>query len=68
MARGDEPASASSSFFICTAPAAALDGKYTAFGHVVDGLPAVQAIESVEVSGETPKARVEVIRARVVRQ
>jgi len=68
MARGDEPASASSSFFICTAPAAALDGKYTAFGHVVDGLPAVQAIEAVEVNGETPKARVEVIRAKVVRQ
>jgi cyclophilin family peptidyl-prolyl cis-trans isomerase len=66
MARGEDPASASTSFFICTAAAAALDGKYTAFGQVVDGLPVVQAIEAVEVNGEAPKNRVEVIRARVV--
>jgi peptidyl-prolyl cis-trans isomerase B (cyclophilin B) len=66
MARGDDPASASTSFFICTAPAAALDGKYTAFGEVVDGLPVVQAIEAVAVDGETPKSRIEVVRARVV--
>ena len=38
MARTDDPASASTSFFICTAPAPSLDGKYTAFGRVVDGM------------------------------
>ena len=68
MARGDDPASASTSFFICTAPAPSLDGKYTAFGQVVDGLAAVQAIEAAPVDGETPKTRVEVTRVRVMKK
>ena len=38
MARTDDPDSASTSFFICTAPAPSLDGKYTVFGRVVDGM------------------------------
>ena len=38
MARLDDPASASTSFFICTGPAPSLDGKYTAFGKVIDGM------------------------------
>ncbi len=66
MAHGDDPASASTSFFISTAPAPALDGKYSAFGQVVDGLPVVQAIEATPVDGETPRARIEVIRATVI--
>ena len=45
MARGDDPASATTSFFIVTGDAPSLDGKYTAFGRVVDGLAAVEAIE-----------------------
>jgi len=65
MARLDDPASASTSFFICTGPAPSLDGKYTAFGHVVDGMPAVEAIEQVPLDGEKPRERVEIVRARV---
>ena len=38
MARGDDPASASTSFFIVTGDAPSLDGKYTVFGRVVDGM------------------------------
>jgi cyclophilin family peptidyl-prolyl cis-trans isomerase len=38
MARGEGPASADTSFFIVLGPSAVLDGKYTAFGRVVDGL------------------------------
>jgi peptidyl-prolyl cis-trans isomerase B (cyclophilin B) len=68
MARGDDPASASTSFFISTARSAALDGKYTAFGQVVDGMPAVDAIEAVPVNGETPIQRVDVKRVRVERK
>jgi peptidyl-prolyl cis-trans isomerase B (cyclophilin B) len=68
MARGDDPASASTSFFISTARSAALDGKYTAFGQVVDGLSVVDAIEAVPVNGETPIQRVEVKRVRVERK
>lgn len=68
MARGDDPASASTSFFISTARSAALDGKYTAFGQVVDGLSVVDAIEAVPVNGETPIQRVDVKRVRVERK
>ena len=59
MARGDDPASASTSFFIVTAEAPSLDGKYTAFGRVVDGMQAVDAIEAAAVNGETPVSRIE---------
>ena len=67
MARGDDPASASTSFFICTGPAPSLDGKYTAFGRVVDGMAVVEAIEGVAVSGEAPVVRVEVTGVKVER-
>ena len=65
MARGDNPASADTSFFIVLAPSPVLDGKYTAFGRVVDGLPVVEAIEQVPVNGEAPVARIEVKSVRV---
>lgn len=65
MARADDPDSATSSFFIVTARAQALDGKYTAFGKVESGIDVVQKIESVAVTGETPVERVELIRVRV---
>ena len=38
MARGQDNDSASSQFFICNADATSLDGKYAAFGYVVEGL------------------------------
>ena len=60
MARTDDPHSASTSFFICTGPAPALDGKYTVFGRVVDGLTVIEAIEALPVEGETPRERIEV--------
>lgn len=65
MARGDDPASATTSFFIVTGDAASLDGKYTAFGRVVDGLAVVDAIEQAPVNGETPITRIELVRVRV---
>jgi peptidyl-prolyl cis-trans isomerase B (cyclophilin B) len=67
MARGDDPASADTSFFISLGPNAVLDGKYTAFARVVDGMPAVEAIERVPVNGEVPVERVEVKHVRVER-
>src|SRR5204863_8296835 len=66
MARGQEPTSASTSFFICTGTAPALDGVYTAFGRVVDGMAAVEAIESARRTGETPDVRIELRGVRVV--
>ena len=67
MARGDDPASANTSFFIVTGDAPSLDGKYTVFGRVVDGMGAVEAIEKSPVDGETPVTRVELTAVRVVK-
>jgi cyclophilin family peptidyl-prolyl cis-trans isomerase len=67
MARGESPASAQTSFFICTGTSPALDGVYTAFGRVVDGMAAVDAIEATPRTGETPNTRVELKTVRVVR-
>jgi cyclophilin family peptidyl-prolyl cis-trans isomerase len=65
MARGDAPDSATTSFFICTGAAAALDGQYTAFGHVVTGMEAVEAIEKSPRDGETPTTRIDLKRVRI---
>ncbi len=54
MARGDDPGSATSSFFIVLARTQALDNQYTVFGRVVDGLDVIAKIEAVPVNGETP--------------
>jgi peptidyl-prolyl cis-trans isomerase B (cyclophilin B) len=67
MARGDDPASATTSFFIVTARTPALDNVYTVFGRVVEGLDVLAKIEAVPVNGEAPVDRVEVTRVRVVR-
>ena len=45
MARGDDPASATTSFFICTGASSALDGQYLAFGRVIDGITVVEAVD-----------------------
>ncbi len=65
MARGDDPASADTSFFIVTARAGALDGVYTVFGRVVDGIDAVDRIEAAPVDGETPLQRIDLTRMRL---
>ncbi len=68
MARTEDPDSATSSFFLVTARAQALDGKYTVFGKVERGIEVVQKIEAVPVNGETPVDRVELVRVRVEKQ
>ena len=65
MARGDAADSATTSFFICTGASTALDGVYTAFGRVVDGMAAVDAIEATPRSGETPTTRIELKTVRL---
>lgn len=68
MARLSEPDSASTSFFIVTARAQALDGQYTAFGKVESGLDVVEKIEAVAVNGEAPVERVELRKVTVVKK
>jgi len=65
MAHGDEPGSANSSFFIVTGIASSLDHNYTVFGHVVDGMRVVKAIEAVPTDGDTPLARVDLSSVRI---
>ena len=67
MAHGDDPASATTSFFIVTGDASSLDGKYTAFGRVVDGMAVVDAIEQAPVQGEEPVSRIELKQVRIVK-
>jgi peptidyl-prolyl cis-trans isomerase B (cyclophilin B) len=67
MAHGDDPASADTSFFIVTARTTALDGKYTAFGRVVEGIDVVEKLEAVPVNGEAPVTRVGVTRVVITK-
>ena len=45
MARANDPDSADSQFFICFAPAPFLDGKYTIWGQVTQGMEFVDKIK-----------------------
>jgi peptidylprolyl isomerase len=45
LARSQSRDSGDSQFFICFAPASFLDGNYTAFGQVVSGMDAIDAIK-----------------------
>jgi cyclophilin family peptidyl-prolyl cis-trans isomerase len=65
MARLDDPASASTSFFICTGLAPSLDGKYSAFGSVISGQDVVSAIDQAAVDGDKPRERIELRRVRI---
>lgn len=65
MAHGDDPDSAATSFFLMLGAAPHLDGKFTAFGRVVDGMDVLAAFEKEEVDGETPKRRLEIIEAKI---
>jgi cyclophilin family peptidyl-prolyl cis-trans isomerase len=65
MAHGDDPNSATTSFFLMLGPAEHLDGQYSAFGRIVEGLEVLDAFEKEELDGETPKRRLEIIEATV---
>ena len=67
MARG-EGNEATTSFFIVTGTPPALDGNYTAFGHVVDGMSVVEAIEQTPRTGETPNMRIELKSIKIERK
>ncbi len=65
MAHADDPNSASTSFFMMLAPSEALDGQYSAFGRITEGLDVLEAFEKEEVDGEAPKRRLEILEASV---
>jgi cyclophilin family peptidyl-prolyl cis-trans isomerase len=42
-----------------------LDGRYTAFGRLVEGMEVLDAFEKEELDGEAPKRRLEIIEAKI---
>ncbi len=65
MARASDPDSAETSFFLCLAPAASLDGKYSIFGKVVDGFETLERMAQAPRQGESPLERIELIEATI---
>ena len=49
MARSSDPNSAGSQFYICLASQPHLDGNYTAFGEVIEGMDIVKDIEQGDI-------------------
>jgi cyclophilin family peptidyl-prolyl cis-trans isomerase len=54
MARSRDPNSAGSQFYICLAPQPRLDGQYTVFGQLLEGMDVVHAIGKIPTSGQRP--------------
>jgi peptidylprolyl isomerase len=66
MARTMDPNSANSQFFIVYDAAPHLDGQYTAFGRVVDGMEHVDALEAGSMRNNGAVANPDkVVRARI---
>jgi peptidyl-prolyl cis-trans isomerase B (cyclophilin B) len=65
MARGDEPNTATTHFFILVGDGPHLDGKFAAFGRVVRGIEVAVAINHAPVEGETPLVPVRIKLATV---
>lgn len=58
-ARTDSPDTANSQFFIMFGPKMEMDGRYTVFGRVIDGMPAVDGI----APGEPPEQPTKIVHA-----
>lgn len=65
MARGDEPNSATTHFFILVGDGPHLDGKFAAFGRVTRGIEVADAINQAPVEGDKPVTPVRIKRAIV---
>ena len=67
MARGDEPNSATTHFFILVGDGPHLDGKFAAFGRVLRGMEVADAINRAEADSEKPISPVRISRGSVSR-
>jgi peptidyl-prolyl cis-trans isomerase B (cyclophilin B) len=65
MARGDEPNSATTHFFILVGDGPHLDGKFAAFGRVLRGIEVADAINRAESADEKPVVPVRIKRVGV---
>jgi cyclophilin family peptidyl-prolyl cis-trans isomerase len=69
MARAAHPDSAGSQFFICVKNAPHLNGQYTVFGEVIEGMDVVDKIVSQEKdSRDNPIERIELKRVNIVEE
>jgi cyclophilin family peptidyl-prolyl cis-trans isomerase len=64
MARTNDPNTANSQFFIVFEPSMWLDGQYTVWGRVIEGMDAVDAIER----GEPPANPTKIVKAYILGQ
>ncbi|GAB4348859.1 MAG: hypothetical protein Kow0099_31600 [Candidatus Abyssubacteria bacterium] len=58
MARSSHPDSAGSQFYVCLAPAPHLDGNYTVFGRVIEGMDVVQVIGKTPTKDSRPVEKI----------
>jgi len=65
MARGDEPNSATTHFFILVGDGPHLDGKFAAFGRVTSGIEVADAINRAPAESEKPMVPVRIKHAGV---
>lgn len=65
MARGDAIDSALTSFFIVLSNQPALDGTYTVFGRVVEGMDVVEKITAIPNKNERPTERIDIYSMKV---
>lgn len=63
-----DPNSATSQFYICITAQPSLDGQYTIFGRVIEGMNVVDSIARAPASGERPVDPVVVNRAYIIRR
>src|SRR5262249_38958428 len=68
LARGDALDSALTSFFIVLADHPDLDGTYTVFGKVVEGMDVVEKIAAMPQENERPTERVDIYSMKVERK
>ena len=66
MARAALPDSAGSQFFIMHQDAPSLDGKYAAFGKVIEGMEVVDKIASVRTDGRDRPAQPQIMKSVTV--
>ena len=65
MARGEEPNSATTHFFILVGEGSHLDGTFTAFGKVISGIEVADAINRAPAENEKPVVPVRIKHATV---
>jgi peptidylprolyl isomerase/peptidyl-prolyl cis-trans isomerase B (cyclophilin B) len=69
MARSAHPDSAGSQFYVCFAPAPHLDGQYTIFGQVTEGMDVVKEIEKAKTDrSDLPLEKIVMKKVQIVEE